>query len=201
MKPIANLVNLPATQPSAAKPSAPNAGVASQLNAKQAPTWIDELLAKLHAIYGQKWQNHVSGIPYEALRSTWGEALAGWSKADAKRAIDHCAQTMPWPPALPDFIAAKRAGETQEQRAFAARAESEQLALPSRTWAESRAQYRGVAKEILMMLREDEPKAAAPKDDEVELTAEETAAFEECKKREIAKLEAMARRVRGDGAA
>lgn len=114
------------------------------------------MLAKLHAVYGQKWQNHVSGIPYEALRSTWGEAISGWSKADAKRALDHCTQTMSWPPALPDFLAAKRAGMTDEQRVFFARAESEQLALPSKTWAESRAQYRGVARELLSMLREGE---------------------------------------------
>jgi hypothetical protein len=165
------------------------------------PTWIDELLAKLHAVYGQKWQNHVSGIPYEALRSTWGEAIAGWSKADAKRAIDHCVQTMPWPPALPDFIAAKRAGMTDEQRAQAARleqADADRLALPTRTWAESRAQYRGVAKEILMMLRDGEPKAAAPKNDDIELTEEETKAFEECKRREIARLEDLAKRIRSN---
>ena len=153
MKPIANLVSLHAPQPSAAKPSAPSAGDASP---RSAPKWIDELLAKLHAVYGQKWQNHVSGIPYEALRSTWGEAISGWSKADAKRALDHCTQTMSWPPALPDFLAAKRAGMTDEQRVFFARAESEQLALPSKTWAESRAQYRGVARELLSMLREGE---------------------------------------------
>jgi hypothetical protein len=162
------------------------------------PTWIDELLAKLHAVYGQKWQNHVSGIPYEALRSTWGEALAGWSRADAKRAIDHCVQTMPWPPALPDFIAAKRSGETAEQRAFFARANAEQLSLPSRTWAESRAQYRGVAQEILIMLREDDVKSVASKDESDALTEEESEALEACKQREIARIKSLSRMVRGN---
>lgn len=141
------------------------------------------MLAKLHAIYGQKWQNHVSGIPYEALRSTWGEAIAGWSKADAKRALDHCTQTMPWPPALPDFLAAKRAGMTDEQRAFFARADSEQLSLPSRTWAETREQYRGVARELMTMLGDDVGDG--------EPTADQIAKRDEEKRKVNAALDAM----------
>lgn len=183
MKPIASLTKLHAPRQNAEKPSAPSVGVASAPSAKPVPTWIDELLAKLHTIYGQKWQNHVSGIPYEALRSTWGEAISGWSRADAKRAIDHCTQTMVWPPALPDFLAAKRAGMTDEQRVFFARAESEQLALPSRTWAETRAQHRGIARELLLMLGEGE------RDDE--LVAEPQEKIETRRRNELRRLESL----------
>jgi hypothetical protein len=102
---------------------------------------VDELLAKLHALYGQKWVNHVSGIPYEALRQTWAEALDGWTKAQAKRALDVCAQTMRWPPSVPDFTMALDDGSNAEQRAFRRQleaADDAQKALPRETWAETR---------------------------------------------------------------
>lgn len=103
---------------------------------------MDELLAKLHALYGQKWVNHVSGIPYDALRQTWAEALDGWTKDQAKRALDVCAKTMKWPPSVPDFVMALDDGSTAEQRAFRSAlkaADAAHLALPKETWAETRA--------------------------------------------------------------
>lgn len=102
---------------------------------------MDELLAKMHATWGQKWVNHVAGIPYDALRQTWAEALDGWTKPQAKRALDVCAQTMRWPPAVPDFLMALDDGSNAEQRAFRAAlkaGDEAQKALPKETWAETR---------------------------------------------------------------
>lgn len=121
----------------------------------ESAAWIDELLAKLHAIYGQSWVRHMDGVPYAAQRATWGEALAHWTKADAKAALDHCRDTMPFPPTLPEFIAARRAGSTAEQRAFAARVAADaQLALPSKTWAERRAEGRAAMAGLMSRLAE-----------------------------------------------
>lgn len=159
--------------------------------------WIDELLAKLHSIYGQKWNNHVSGIPYEALRSTWGEALAGWSKADAKRALDHCMNTMPWPPALPDFLTAKRAGMTDEQRAQAARlaqADADRLALPSRTSAEARAEGRRQARELMASLLQQAEERQAVRDAEPEdepVPPEQVARMDAAKRKALDDLAAL----------
>jgi hypothetical protein len=123
-----------------------NAGVEST-----AEPWVDELLAKLHAIYGQKWSNHVSGIPYEALRQTWAEALNGWTKAQAKQALDVCARRMHWPPAVPDFVTALDDGSNPEQRAFArqlAADDEAQRSLPRETWAETRERGRASLKAL-----------------------------------------------------
>ena len=106
-----------------------------------AALWIDELLVKLHAIYGAKWERHIEHVPYPALRATWADALAGWTKADAKTALDYCAQNSPWPPSVPDFVAARNQGQTEEQRAAHARlieADAERKRLPAGTWAEQR---------------------------------------------------------------
>ena len=197
MKHIASLAinnSAPAPAPSAPKTGQPNAGVESS----PIPAWIDELLAKLHAIYGMKWTNHVGAVPYEALRSTWGEAMAGWTKLEAKRALDYCRDTMPWPPALPDFIAARRAGMTDEQAAFQARLDEsnqERLALPSKTWAERKAEGARACREIMAKLRqgaaEREQVRAAEADESVEPVSAEQIARMEAAKRQA--LDALAR--------
>lgn len=127
---------------------------------------MDELLAKLHALYGQKWVSHVAGIPYAALRETWAEALDGWTKAQAKQALDICTRTMCWPPSVPDFISALDDGATSEQRAFQARLRAEDeaaKALPAETWAERRERGKTSLRELRAQLERARarPKRAA----------------------------------------
>lgn len=145
-----------------------------------------------------KWTNHVGAVPYEALRSTWGEAMIGWTKLEAKRALDYCRDTMPWPPALPDFIAARRAGMTDEQAALQARldeSDRERLALPSKTWAERKAEGARACREIMAKLRqgavERERVRVVAKEDAVDpVSPEQIARIEEARQKA---MEAIAR--------
>lgn len=126
--------------------------------------WIDALFLKFAGIWPRAWADTIAiadnasaplgvrGI--DAMADEWAEGLKRLTGEDIKRGIDHCRQEMPWPPAIAEFRKACLCGSTVEQRAFAARAEREQLALPSRTWAERKSDGAKSAAQILGALRE-----------------------------------------------
>lgn len=131
------------------------------------------------------------------MANEWAEGLAGMSGDQIKQAIDHCRATMKWSPTIAEFREASMRGETAEQRAQRARlknADTERLALPSRTWAEQRADGARQALALRQMLAEAETRSAVAKaamaspDDDLD---DRQAVVTEQRKREA--LDALAR--------
>lgn len=66
-------------------------------------SWIERLLDRLAAMYGQKFTDQWRGVDPSYLKSVWGEELASYSADEIKRGLSAC-RTRPWPPTLPEFL-------------------------------------------------------------------------------------------------
>lgn len=66
-------------------------------------SWIERLLDRLAAMYGQKFTDQWRGVDPTYLKTVWGEELASYSADEIKRGLSAC-RTRPWPPTLPEFL-------------------------------------------------------------------------------------------------
>lgn len=122
------------------------------------------------------------------MAQEWAEGLAGMTADQMRAAIDHCRSTMKWAPSIAEFREAAKAGMTAEQRTMSARlaeADAERLALPSRTWADRRADGQRQAREMLAMLQDRRD------DDDAPVTAEQIERIEAAKRKAAEAIERM----------
>lgn len=103
-------------------------------------------------------------IERDALRREWAEALAGMSGAQIRAGIEQARSHCDWPPSIAEFVRAcqEADGRTAEQRARDALAaeQADALALPSRTWAERRADGFAQIREIRGLLNANPSESA-----------------------------------------
>lgn len=129
--------------------------------------WVESLLARMLAIYGQKFRSQWADVPAESMRETWAVALGRFDGERIKWALDQMIATCPWPPTLPEFAALCRQAPRDEPAKLPApevppsviearQAEAQAIAarvagnVPSKGWAHKlRARY--LAGERLMM--------------------------------------------------
>ena len=129
--------------------------------------WVESLLARMLAIYGQKFRSQWADVPAESMRETWAVALGRFDGERIKWALDQMIATCPWPPTLPEFAALCRQAPRDEPVKLPApdvppsviearQAEAQAIAarvaenVPSKAWAHKlRARY--LAGERLMM--------------------------------------------------
>lgn len=116
--------------------------------------WIEALFGKFAVIWPQHWSGVVNRVgDVELLKAEWAEGLDGLGGEQIKHGISHVRAHCEWPPSIAEFRKACLGGATPEQLAFAARAQSDRPALPSRTWAESRADGAARAQEARQAAR------------------------------------------------
>lgn len=129
--------------------------------------WVESLLARMLAIYGQKFRSQWADVPAESMRETWAVVLGRFDGERIKWALDQMIATCPWPPTLPEFAALCRQAPRDEpaklpapiltaEEVQARQAEVEAISariagnVPSKAWAHKlRARY--LAGERLMM--------------------------------------------------
>lgn len=70
-------------------------------------SWVERLFTRLATMYGNKFLDMWKGINLQAVKTAWGEDLAGYSGDELKRGIDWC-KSQTWPPTLPEFMTACR---------------------------------------------------------------------------------------------
>ena len=75
-------------------------------------SWVESLLARMLATYGQKFRSQWADVPPETLRETWAVALGRFDGARIKWALEQMVATCPWPPTLPEFVAMCRQAPT-----------------------------------------------------------------------------------------
>ena len=68
-------------------------------------SWVESLLARMLATYGQKFRSQWADVPPETLRETWAVALGRFDGERIKWALEQMIATCPWPPTLPEFVA------------------------------------------------------------------------------------------------
>lgn len=130
-------------------------------------SWVESLLARMLAIYGQKFRSQWADVPAESMRETWAVALGRFDGERIKWALDQMIATCPWPPTLPEFAALCRQAPRDEPAKLPApevppsviearQAEAQAIAarvagnVPGKAWAHKlRARY--LAGERLMM--------------------------------------------------
>lgn len=76
--------------------------------------WVESLLARMLAIYGQKFRSQWADVPAESMRETWAVALGRFDGERIKWALDQMIATCPWPPTLPEFAALCRQAPRDE---------------------------------------------------------------------------------------
>ena len=69
--------------------------------------WVEKLFERMISRYGNKFLDMWRSLDLQAVKTAWGEDLAGYSAAEIKRGLDWC-KTQPWPPTLPEFMTACR---------------------------------------------------------------------------------------------
>ena len=129
--------------------------------------WVESLLARMLAIYGQKFRSQWADVPAESMRETWAVVLGRFDGERIKWALDQMIATCPWPPTLPEFAALCRQAPRDEPAKLPApdvppaviearQAEAQAIAarvagnVPGKAWAHKlRARY--LAGERLMM--------------------------------------------------
>ncbi len=129
--------------------------------------WVESLLARMLAIYGQKFRSQWADVPAESMRETWAVALGRFDGERIKWALEQMIATCPWPPTLPEFAALCRQAPRDEPAKLPApnvppsviearQAEAQAIAakvaanVPSKAWAHKlRARY--LTGERLMM--------------------------------------------------
>lgn len=129
--------------------------------------WVESLLARMLAIYGQKFRSQWADVPAESMRKTWAVALGRFDRERIKWALDQMIATCPWPPTLPEFAALCRQAPRDEPVKLPApdvtpsviearQAEAQAIAarvagnVPSKAWAH-KLRTRYLAGERLMM--------------------------------------------------
>ena len=130
-------------------------------------SWVESLLARMLAIYGQKFRSQWADVPAESMRETWAVVLGRFDGERIKWALDQMIATCPWPPTLPEFAALCRQAPRDEPAKLPApevppsviearQAEAQAIAarvagnVPGKAWAHKlRARY--LAGERLMM--------------------------------------------------
>ena len=89
-------------------------------------SWVESLLARMLATYGQKFRSQWADVPPETLRETWAVALGRFDGARIKWALEQMVATCPWPPTLPEFVAMCRQAPREEPVKLPAPTPSEQ---------------------------------------------------------------------------
>lgn len=130
-------------------------------------SWVESLLARMLATYGQKFRSQWADVPPETLREAWAVALGRFDGERIKWALEQMIATCPWPPTLPEFAALCRQAPRDEPAKLPApevppsviearQAEAQAIAarvagnVPGKAWAHKlRARY--LAGERLMM--------------------------------------------------
>lgn len=69
--------------------------------------WVERLFTRLATMYGNKFLDMWKGLDLQAVKTAWGEDLAGYTADELKRGLDWC-KTKDWPPTLPAFMTACR---------------------------------------------------------------------------------------------
>lgn len=88
--------------------------------------WVESLLARMLAIYGQKFRAQWADVPPEAMRETWAVALGRFDGERIKWALDQMIAACPWPPTLPEFVSLCRQAPRREPVALPAPTPTEQ---------------------------------------------------------------------------
>lgn len=68
-------------------------------------SWVESLLSRMLAIYGQKFRSQWADVPPEQMREAWAVALARYDGERIRWALEQMVATCPWPPTLPEFRA------------------------------------------------------------------------------------------------
>ena len=89
-------------------------------------SWVESLLARMLATYGQKFRSQWADVPPETLRETWAAALGRFDGERIKWALEQMIATCPWPPTLPEFVALCRQAPREEPAKLPAPSPSEQ---------------------------------------------------------------------------
>lgn len=65
--------------------------------------WTERIFTRLSGQLGAKMADLYAGVPSEAVKSEWGQALGGYSAEEIARGIDAC-QTRKFAPVLGEFL-------------------------------------------------------------------------------------------------
>lgn len=76
--------------------------------------WVDALVSRMAAVYGEKFLHQWARVDPDAMRATWGEMLGCFSGDQIKWAIGTMVANNPFPPTLPEFIALCRSAPRPE---------------------------------------------------------------------------------------
>lgn len=88
--------------------------------------WVESLLARMLAIYGQKFRAQWADVPPESMRETWAVTLGRFDGERIRWALEQMVATCPWPPTLPEFVALCRQAPRAEPPALPAPTPTEQ---------------------------------------------------------------------------
>lgn len=77
-------------------------------------SWIEKIFQRLEDFYGSKWAAQYGDFPRDRVKNTWAEELAGFADQPDRIAYALKAMTQePFPPTLPEFMAACRRAPTK----------------------------------------------------------------------------------------
>lgn len=66
-------------------------------------TWVEAIFTRLHAQLGSKVADLYAGVPAQAVKAEWAEALAGFDSREIRRGLK-CCQTRVFAPSLGEFL-------------------------------------------------------------------------------------------------
>lgn len=67
--------------------------------------WVESLLARMLAIYGNRFQAQWADVPPASMRESWAATLGRFTGEQIKWALEQMVDSCPWPPTLPEFVA------------------------------------------------------------------------------------------------
>lgn len=120
-------------------------------------SWVESLLNRMAAIYGEKFLNLWSRTPPADMRDMWADALGRFDGEQIKWALHHLIANNPFPPTLPEFVMLCRQAPRPEVPALpapvvpkeVAKARAAELESAAKRVASKKSDGRGWAREIL----------------------------------------------------
>ena len=67
-------------------------------------SWVDSLLARMSAMYGEKFVRQWEKTDPAAMRDMWADALGPFDSERIKWALQNLLANNPFPPTLPEFV-------------------------------------------------------------------------------------------------
>lgn len=120
-------------------------------------SWVDSLLARMSAMYGEKFVRQWERTNPDAMRDMWADALGPFDGERIKWALQYLIANNPFPPTLPEFVGLCRQAPRTEVAALpapvvprsVAQKRAEELAQASEKIAKGNKDPKAWAREIL----------------------------------------------------